>query len=272
MSTYAKTFDLPLKLNTKVQRLHLANQEYIISTNNGEFTAANVIIATGAFQNPFIPRMNGSLSDQIYQCHSSHYKNPKQLKEGPVLVVGGGNSGAQIAVELSKERETYLSVSHKIKFLPQDILHRSIFLWLDKLGIYSANVNSMIGQFIKKQPDPIFGNELKIQIRTGKIIIKPRTISISNDSIIFKDDTRIKVNNVIWSTGYKSDYRWIDIDGVLNDKGFPIHQRGISPIKGIYFIGLPWQYSRGSALIQGVGKDAEYLIKHIQNNAKVTIK
>ena len=91
---------------------------------------------------------------------------------GPVLVVGGGNSGSQIAVELSKERKTYLSVSHKIKFVPQDIMNKSIFWWLDKLGVYRANVNSKMGQFLKKQPDPIFGYELKSLIKNGKVIVK----------------------------------------------------------------------------------------------------
>ena len=85
---------------------------------------------------------------------------------------GWGNSGSQIAVELSKDRQTYLSVGHKIKFLPQDIMKKSIFWWLDKLGIYTANVNSKIGQFLKKQPDPIFGFELKSLIKSGKVIVK----------------------------------------------------------------------------------------------------
>jgi putative flavoprotein involved in K+ transport len=209
------------------------------------------------------------LSYDVLQLHSSQYKRSKQLRDGAVLVVGGGNSGSQIAVELSKERKTYLSVSQKIKFLPQKIMTKSIFWWLDKLGIYTANVNSKMGQFIKKQPDPIFGFELKSLIKKGKVIVKPRTISIQNDHFIFEDNSEVHVNNVIWSTGFISDYRWIDIAEVFNEKNQPLHQRGITSVKGFYFLGLPWQSSRGSALLQGVGADAEYLMNDILDNEKV---
>ena len=92
----------------------------------------------------------------FYNYIPHEYKNSKQLRNGAVLVVGGGNSGSQIAVELSKDRKTYLSVSHKMKFVPQDIMNKSIFWWLDKLGVYRANVNSMIGQFLKKQARSYF--------------------------------------------------------------------------------------------------------------------
>ena len=159
-----------------------------------------------------------------------------------------------------------MSVSHKIKFVPQDIMNKSIFWWLDKLGVYTANVNSMIGQFLKKQADPIFGYELKSFIKNGRVIVKPRTISIQNDHFIFEDNSEVKVNNVIWSTGFRSDYSWIDMSEVFNDKNQLLHQRGITSVKGLYFLGLPWQSSRGSALLQGVGKDAEYLLNDIIEN------
>ena len=264
---YANTFRLPLKLKITVQGLHKTQSGFRISTDTEEFTAKNVVIATGAFQNPLLPEFTNRLSDNVLQLHSSEYKNSKQLRDGAVLVVGGGNSGSQIAVELSKDRQTYLSVGHKIKFLPQDIMKKSIFWWLDKLGIYTADVNSKVGQFLKKQPDPIFGFELKSLIKSGKVILKPRTISIQNDNFIFEDNSEVRVNNVIWSTGFVSDYSWIDIADVFDEKNQPLHQRGITSVKGLYFLGLPWQSSRGSALLQGVGADAEYLINYILDNS-----
>ena len=151
LSTYANTFKLPVKLKVVVQGIHKTESGFRITTDQEDFTAKNVVIATGAFQKPHFPKFSIRLSDDILQLHSSEYKNSKQLRDGPVLVVGGGNSGSQIAVELSKERKTYLSVSHKIKFVPQDIMNKSIFWWLDKLGVYRANVNSKMGQFLKKQ-------------------------------------------------------------------------------------------------------------------------
>ncbi len=174
------------------------------------------------------------------------------------MIVGGGNSGAQIAVELSKERETYLSVGHKLRFLPQNIGKKSIFWYFDKLGLYRASADSKIGQFLRKQPDPIFGFELKHQIKKGKIRIKPKTTSIKRDSFVFEDESLLSVNNVIWATGFKSDYSWIDIPDLST-----IHQRGITSIDGLYFLGLAWQSNRSSALLQGIGADAKYLYKHL---------
>lgn len=228
--------------------------------------AEKVVVATGPFQKPYIPPFTESLSDKVYQVHTSRYLNPSQLQEGSVLVVGAGNSGAQIAVELSEDREVYLSVGHKMKFFPLEIMGKSIFWWFKKLGLLNVHINSSLGQFISKQSDPIFGKELKHLIQEGKIKIKPRTESILGDVISFADNSQIQVQNVIWATGFYSDYSWIQIPNVLDHRGKPIHQRGVTSVKGLYFLGLPWQYRRGSALIGGVGADAEYLINDILNH------
>jgi putative flavoprotein involved in K+ transport len=242
------------------------NQIFKVTTNNGNYVAEKVVVATGPFQKPYIPPFAESLSDKVYQVHTSRYLNPSQLQEGSVLVVGAGNSGAQIAVELSEDREVYLSVGHKMKFFPLEIMGKSIFWWFKKLGLLNVHINSSLGQFISKQSDPIFGKELKHLIQEGKIKIKPRTESILGDVISFADNSQIQVQNVIWATGFYSDYSWIQIPNVLDHRGKPIHQRGVTSVKGLYFLGLPWQYRRGSALIGGVGADAEYLINDILNH------
>lgn len=260
---YAKAFSLPVKLDTTITRLDRGADGFVVSSNQGEFRSKHVIVATGPFQLPNVPDFSKRLSDQVLQLHSSEYKNSNQLLKGATLVVGGGNSGTQIAVELSSERDIYLSVGHKLRFLPQDIGKRSIFWWFDKLGLLKANVNSKIGQTIKNKPDPIFGFELRSQLKSGRVLLKPKVISADNVQIFFEDNRNIEVRNVIWSTGFKSDYSWIDIPSLFNEKGMPIHIRGVTSIKGLYFLGLPWQYRRGSALLQGVGNDAEYLFKHI---------
>jgi putative flavoprotein involved in K+ transport len=126
-----------------------------------------------------------------------------------------------------------------------------------------------MGQFLKKQPDPIFGFELKSLIKDGKVIVKPRTVSIHNDHFVFEDNSEVHVNNVIWSTGFRSDYTWIDIAEVFDENNQPLHQRGITSVKGLYFLGLPWQSSRGSALLQGVGEDAEYSLNNILKNENI---
>lgn len=270
LKTYADMNSLPLLFNTTVLELTLEEYEhcYRIVTDNGKFSAKNVVIATGPFQQPLVPMFSEELSDQVLQLHSSEYINSNQLNDGSVLVVGGGNSGAQIASELSETRSVHLSIGHRMKFLPLNIVNKSIFWYFDKLGIYRANLNSFTGKYLRKQPDPIFGFELKTLIKNGTVALKPRTTSIQKDTFLFEDGTSLKVNNVVWSTGYRSNYDWVKLPNVLNDRGEPIQTRGVSLRKGLYFLGLPWQSSRGSALIQGVGADAEYIFKHILDSKK----
>ncbi|WP_188453382.1 flavin-containing monooxygenase [Virgibacillus oceani] len=261
---YAEQFKLPIKHNTEVISVRNENGLFYIKTEHMEYKTQNVIIATGPFQKPRIPAFANRLSDEVVQLHSSEYRNPTQLKEGNVLVVGGGNSGAQTAVEISREKKTYLSTSQGSKFLPLVIGNKSIFWWFDKVGILKASTNSLVGKLIQRRGDPIFGLELKHAIRNGEVVIKNRSIDGNGNKVIFQDNTILDVQNIIWATGFESDYSWLNISGVLDTKGKPVHKRGITNIDGLYFIGLPWQYRRGSALLQGVGDDAEFLMEYIQ--------
>ncbi|MEK4029973.1 NAD(P)/FAD-dependent oxidoreductase [Pseudobacillus sp. FSL P4-0506] len=264
LNTYASVFDLPIQLNTEVEHVWKENNHFSIKTNREEFKATNVVVATGPFQKPRIPDFAKNLSVDIIQLHSSQYKNPADLQKGTVLVVGGGNSGAQIAVELSKERETYLSISQKMRFLPLKIGNKSIFWWLDKIGILKASHNSWIGRRVQARGDTIFGSELKEAIGNGRITLKERTVHGNETILQFKDQSALEAQNIIWATGFISDYSWLDIKGGFNDRGTPIHHRGKTSVPGLYFLGLPWQHRRGSALLQGVGDDAEYIMHDIQ--------
>ncbi|MFD1849687.1 flavin-containing monooxygenase [Oceanobacillus bengalensis] len=264
LKVYAQSFKLPIKYNTNVISVRKKNDIFHISTEHMEYKAENIIIATGPFQRPRIPAFANKLSKEIVQLHSSEYQNPSQLKEGNVLIVGGGNSGAQIAVEISREKKTYLSTGQRLTFLPLTFRNRSIFWWFDKVGVLKATSNSFIGKLIQKRGDPIFGYDLKYAIRSGDVVIKNRSIDAKEDKIKFQDNTFLDVHNIIWATGFTSDYSWLNVSRILDEKGKPIHNRGITNIEGLYFLGLPWQYRRGSALLQGVGYDAEYLMKHIQ--------
>lgn len=266
LTQYAKAFSLPVKLQTMITKLEKDGDCFALSTSQGEYRSKQVIVATGPFHKPNIPDFSKFISDEVLQVHSSEYKNPYQLKSGTTVVVGAGNSGAQIAVELADGRDVYLSVGHNLKFLPQDFFGKSIFWWFDKLGILKANINSKVGQLIRNKPDPIFGYELKMKLKNGGIQQKPKAVSASDNKILFEDQSTVEVRNLIWSTGFKSDYSWIRIPSIFNEKGMPIHERGITDIQGLYFSGLSWQYRRGSALLEGVGSDAEYLVAKIANN------
>lgn len=266
LKIYAQTFDLPIQFNRQVQKVARVNDIFTISTNEQDIMAKKVIVATGPFHTPRIPSFATELSSDVIQLHSSEYQNPSQLHEGPVLVVGGGNSGAQIAVELSERHETYISVGQKIRFLPLLIAGRSIFWWFDKLGILKVHRDSFIGKKIQSQGDPIFGFELRQKLANQQVNLKSRTVSVHQNEITFDDNTSITVKNIIWATGFIPNYQWIDIQNLVDENGVIKHHRGVTDVEGLYFLGLPWQYRRGSALLLGVGDDAEYLYQHITSH------
>ncbi|MBM7713563.1 putative flavoprotein involved in K+ transport [Bacillus thermophilus] len=261
--TYRETFQLPVQTGIEVSRIWKENNHFLIETNKQIYEAENVVVATGPFQKPHIPAFTKNLSTDILQLHSSEYKNPANLRKGNVLVVGGGSSGGQIAVELSEERETYLSIGHKLQFLPNQIGNKSIFWWFDMLGITKAAPDSWLGRKVRAKGDPIFGYELKKAIEMGKVILKSRAISGEGTTVQFQDKSILHVQNIIWATGFQSDYSWINIKGILDQQGMPLQTKGETNIPGLYFLGLPWQTCRGSALLLGVGKDAQYIAELI---------
>ncbi|MDQ8057617.1 NAD(P)/FAD-dependent oxidoreductase [Bacillus velezensis] len=263
LKKYVERFEIPIQLRTEVISVQKLKNYFLIRTSREEYQTKNLVMAAGPFHTPNIPSISRDVADHIHQLHSSQYKHSKQLAPGNVLVVGGGNSGAQIAVELSKERVTYLACSNKPAYFPLWIGKRSIFWWFDKLGVLRASHTSILGKFIQKKGDPIFGYELKHAIRQKKIILKQRVIAGKQNEIIFKDSSSLEVNNIIWATGFKNPLCWMKIEGVLDKEGRIIHHRGVSAVEGLYFIGLPWQHRRGSALLQGVGNDAEYIVKQM---------
>ncbi|SFI81289.1 MULTISPECIES: NAD(P)/FAD-dependent oxidoreductase [unclassified Bacillus (in: firmicutes)] len=264
LETYANRFLLPVQMEITVHKVQKVKSTFEVSTDKGVFHSKHVIIASGAFQKPFIPSISQSLSQEVFQIHSSQYQSLETIPDGPVLVVGGGNSGTQIATELAESRDVTIAISHPLKFLPLKIMGKSIFHWLEKMGFLYAGTTTKRGSWFQKQSDPIFGFEFKKMIRKGKIEIHSRVIQAQGGEITFNDRSKINVHNIIWSTGFVPHYKWIDIEGILDEKGFPLHKRGVSPIQGLYYIGLPWQYQRGSALICGVGRDAEFLYSIIQ--------
>lgn len=264
LTSYADTFELPVELNTEVLSVTRNDRGFCVETTKGNYFAMNVVVATGPFQTKRIPTFSSSLSENVFQLHSSEYKNPNQLQEGNVLVVGGGNSGAQIAVELSEGRETYLAISKKLSYAPLTIGGMSVFWWLDKSGILHVKNTSSIGKLMQKKGDPLFGSELKNAIRNLSVMVKGRVVSGKDNHIMFGDSTVLEVNNIIWATGFQQEYEWLQVDGVFDQQKKIIHKRGICPVGGLYFLGLPWQSRRGSSLLQGVGDDAKYIIEHMK--------
>jgi putative flavoprotein involved in K+ transport len=229
------------------------------------------VIATGPFQIPKIPDFSKNLPDHIYQVHASEFHDPSQLQEGPVIVVGAGNSGAQIAVKLSKIKKTYISIGRPIKYQHTHVLGKSIFWYLDRLGIITADLHTKRGAWMKITSEEVYGYDLKHAIEKKQVLVKPRAISTIGSQLCFADATALYVPNIIWATGYRLDYSWIHIPNVLNSAGHPIHDKGISPISNLYFIGLRWLSCQGSSLLGWVGHDAKRIFEHLYKKDSIAM-
>ncbi|GIP44061.1 putative oxidoreductase CzcO [Paenibacillus sp. J45TS6] len=267
LESYANNIDLPIKLKCPAKRLWKEGEIFKIETSEGTIEAHNIIVSTGPFQVPNIPKFSKLISRNVTQLHSSEYLNPSQLREGNTLVVGGGNSGTQIATEIAQDqketRPVYISVARNISFKPLYILNQSIFWYFETLGFLRASTQGPFGRWLKKQPEQVYGYELKKLAKKGKVKIYPRALNAKRDIIIFEDGTDIEVKNIIWATGFKRNDEWIDIQGAFDSHGQIKHYSGMSPIRGLYYVGLPWQSSRGSALLGWVKYDAQKIVSHI---------
>lgn len=261
---YVDIFQFPIQLNTLAERIEKKNDHFIIKTNQQDISCKQVIIATGPFHIPFTPAFHTKLSDSIYQVHSNYYKSPKQLQKGPTLVVGGGDSGFQILDEISKNTSetTYFSGSTDIKTLPQEILGKTLWWWFTITGFLSFSKNSWIGKKISQSKQPIIGTDVKTIINRNNVEVVGHTVNAEENTIKTATKELTNVKNIIWATGYKPNFKWIENLELAAD-GYPKHQRGISTTKGLYFIGLPWLHTRGSATLGGIKKDAKYLANKI---------
>jgi putative flavoprotein involved in K+ transport len=263
LELYATTFDLPIRLGEAVELLRPLpdSSGFEVLTAGSRYEADQVVVATGPFQRPFIPRIAQTLSPDVAQLHSSAYLRPEQLPTGDVLVVGAGNSGVQIAAEIAPTRRTTLSVGQRLPRLPQRAIGRSIFWWLEKSGLMDVTVESRLGSRMS-QKDALIGGSPAIVARDSGVRLTGRVEAADENAIRTSGGDRLTVAAVVWATGFRSDYRWIKAP-VLDPRGDPIHRRGVSALRGLYFLGLPWQHTRGSALIGWVGRDAEFLAGRI---------
>jgi len=259
---YATTFGLPIRHNTRVTRVSRNRTGFTVHTDGQTLRAAQVVVATGPFQNPVIPAIAAGIGPHIPQVHSSAYRNPEQLPDGPVLVVGAANSGVQIATELHQSRPVALSGGSATRSPPQRVLGRDLFWWLTTTGLISASGQSRLGRRFRDSGELVIGTSTKQLARSG-VTMHPRVAAADTTTVTFADGTTTSPAAIVWATGYRSDYSFIDVTGAIDAAGAPVHQRGVSPVPGLYFLGLPWQHTRGSALLGFVGADAAHLAEHI---------
>ena len=263
LTDYAR--DLPVELSSRVRELRRDDDRYIVGLDARAYTADQVVIATGPFQTPRTPSLASQLDARVIQLQSTAYRTPSQIPEGRVLVVGGGNTGYQIADELSATHEVHLSVGARQKPVPQRVLGRDIFRWLDALGALTKTADTRLGRRMKAS-DTLVGSSPRRARRKG-IALHPRATGASGSTVTFADGRDVEVATVIWATGFVADHAWVDVP-VFDADGVVVHTRGVTASPGLYFLGLSWMHSRGSALLGWVKDDAAYIAEQIRKHAE----
>jgi len=261
---YAAHFDLPVRLGAPARRLSRDGERFVIELDDGRITADQVVIATGPFQEPRVPAFAEGLAPDVAQMHSTRYRRASDLPPGRTLVVGGGNTGYQIAHELAATRETHIAVGTKQPALPQRPFGRDLFFYLTKTGLIHKSVETRLGQRMS-QKETLVGPLPKIAKRLG-VISHGRAIQADGRTVTFANGDQIAVDGVVWATGFRYDHSWVDLP--LTDSGGRVkHKRGVTEIPGLYMLGLQWQWSRGSALLGFIEHDAAFIARQIAARA-----
>jgi putative flavoprotein involved in K+ transport len=273
LEQYAVHHELPVRTGVRVTRLSRDGDGFVVETNVGDWRADQVVVAAGMHSTPRWPSFAGELDPSIRQLHSLDYRNPAQLRDGTVLIVGAANSGTDVALEVGKTHRTLLAGRHPGQ-VPVDIdstvghVFTPVVMFLFK---YVLTRRTPMGRKAianaLKNGLPLTRNKLdhldaagieRLSRIDGVRDGKPVTV----DGDVFDD-----VTNVVWCTGSDPDHSWIDLP-VFGDDGRPRHERGVaSDVPGLYFLGLDFQYAIASASIQGVGRDARFLVKHLTRHA-----
>ncbi len=263
LERYVERFDLPVRHDTRVESLGWDGGRYVARAGDTRFEADNVVVATGPFQRPAVPDRASRLAPTIHQLHSSQYRSPFDLPDGPALVVGAGNSGAQIALELARFRKVWLS-GRDTGHLPRRLLGRDLFDWIWPV-MTRATLDTRLGRRLFARAaaggDSLIGiperaSEARGVVRVGRVTDERSGLPVC-------DGTVLEPRVVVWCTGFTSDYRWIDLP-VLHTDGRPRHRRGVATdMAGLYFVGLRFQHRMTSSLIGGVGEDAAFIAEQV---------
>jgi putative flavoprotein involved in K+ transport len=273
LESYAQRFELPVCAGVRVDRLHRDGDRFVITSAARRFEADNVVIASGAHQAPKVPAFAAELDASIVQLHSIDYRSPAQLREGPTLVVGAGNSGAEIALEVSRTHPTSLSGRDvgQIPFKHGPNAARFVLPLVRFVGTHVLTVRTPMGRKVRPyflaNGAPLIRTKRK-DLATAGVELLPRTTLVQNGFPTLEDGRVLNVANVIWCTGFLPGFDWIDLD-VFGDDGRPVHRRGVVPDEpGLFFVGLQFQYAATSDVFPGVGRDAEYIADQIATRVR----
>jgi putative flavoprotein involved in K+ transport len=336
---YASQFQLPVQTGvTVVSVRRTEDQEHFIvdTTANGRpqepVISRSLVVASGVQQRPRMPEIASRLPRGLTQLHTVNYRSAGALPPGPVVIVGSGQSGCQIAEDLMAAGRTVYLCTSKVGRIPRRYRGRDILEWWIDMGFLDVTYDSLEDKSISRAAQPQIsglgrhGHTVSLQqlAHQGALILG-RLLDIQADTLILGDDAsaqvrfadefsqqmkrridaylakagialppveedpadapdpqaecvsplrrldllEAKISTVIWATGFIGDFDWIHLP-ILDTEGRPIHVRGVSPVRGLYFIGFPWLNSRKSGIIYGVGEDARYIANVIAAQLRVT--
>jgi len=269
VEAYASHFDFPIRHGVKVDGLSREGDRFLISSGDKRFVASNVVVAMSNCQVPWVPPSAAELDRDIVQIHSKEYKNPSQLREGPVLVVGAGNSGADIAIEVAQNHSTLMSgkESGHIPFRIETFVARNLLLRLVRfIGHRVITIRTPVGR--KLRPKMLHMAPPLVRVKPKDLIAAgvervPRVVGTQDGRPLLDDGRVVDVSNIIWCTGFRPGFSWIDLP-ILGDRQEPDHEEGVVASQpGLYFVGLHFLYSMTSETINGVPRDAKRIAEHI---------
>lgn len=268
LESYAKHFDMNVRTGVAVDGLTRRNGGYVVNAGDERFEADNVIVATGAHQHPKVPAFAAALDPGIEQVHSVDYTSPAQLKDGPALIVGLGNSGAELAIELAPRHQTYVSgkPSAEIPFKHGGVGARFGLPVIRFAGrcilTYGTPMGRKVLPKLAAQAAPLIRTKAKHLEQAGVEFVA-RVTGVEGGRPVLDDGRVLDVRNVIWCTGFRYRFDWIDLP-VFDEDGTPRHTRGVAEqAPGLYFIGLAFQYAAASDVVTGVARDAAFIVKHL---------
>jgi putative flavoprotein involved in K+ transport len=265
LEAYAKHFDLPVRTSARVKRVSRDGSQYVVDTGDRLFRADHVVVAMATFQAPRVPAFASALDPEIVQLHSRDYRNTKQLRAGDVLIVGAGNSGAEIAIEVGRSsRHTWLSGRHPghVPFRVDSGVARLVVPVLFRVVFHRIlTVDTPMGRRARPRVIAKGGPLIRVKpadLDAAGVERSPRVTGVRGGKPLLADGRVLDVANVIWCTGFHPGFSWIDLPTVNGEDGEPLHERGVVPGEpGFYFVGLHFLYAFSSAMIHGVSRDAE---------------
>jgi putative flavoprotein involved in K+ transport len=258
LQDFATHFHLEPQFFTAVHRIEKEGEKFVVRTSKGIYYSKFLVLATGPFSVPNIPAYASKFPESIFQMHSSDYRNPAQLKGGSTLVVGRGNSGVEIVEELAEAGDkVYFSFRGKLKSVKSTHLSQ----WLAYgLGLAHIPNDTMLGKMIMwYTKGKAVGMDIGKFFKNKTVIPVGEFVKVEGSDLVFSQATLKDVKNVIWATGYGSDFSLISIPEFKPE----LQKRGVTNIPGLLILNMRWQYSKSSSHLAGISRDAKYIAEYI---------